>query len=636
MSIVTRTWSKVPGDYFFICTKSQSGKWRDKAFSREDFDKVDDFIDENGDKNLYWCIHGFSKPQRREEFAIRPKLLWADLDDADPRKMNGTKPTMAWESSPGRYAGVWHIDRTMTKELNRRLSYSVGADKGGWDLTQVLRIPGTTNYKYGKNGKPGKLLWNKPHEVVSVAKLKQHLTEPERKANPNVEYNKEDAKSVFLRYGKRIDPGIRRLLLAQKATGTRSEVLWKLWHGLFDAGMDVDEAIAIVTPTVWNKFADRPAQLRREADKIITERLTSGRLRDVNPQAASEESDLGYITMDNVVMKPVTWVTPGWLPEGKITIIEGDPGVGKSWFMQYMCISMINGDRVPCSGQYGQRGVRDGRIMYIDLENDPSTDTKSRLVDMGLEEDKLSHFMQYYRAFSLTDFDEFEEFEKIVASFRPRIIVFDTIMLYMGSSDTHKASDVQQTLSRLSLIAQQYNCAVVLIRHLGKSSRDNIKHAGLGSIAFTGMARMVHLVRLHPDDEETTVIKTIKANFCKPEPALKFHIEALPAQRGRFNRARLAIDGFDYDLRDSDLMGNKKKDDKKKDEAAPEDPSKARKFLLDYLSKGERPMNKAKIEAETRAISERMFDRMIVELGIKKLTRGKDIWLKLKATPKEA
>lgn len=83
-------------------------------------------------------------------------------------------------------------------------------------------------------------------------------------------------------------------------------------------------------------------------------------------------------------------------------------------------------------------------------------------------------------------------------------------------------------------------------------------------------------------------------------------------------------------------MGNKKKDDKKKDEAAPEDPSKARKFLLDYLSKGERPMNKAKIEAETRAISERMFDRMIVELGIKKLTRGKDIWLKLKATPKEA
>jgi hypothetical protein len=630
MSIVTRTWSKVPGDYFFICTKSRSGKWSNKAFHRDEFDQVDDYIDENSDKDLYWCVHGFTKPRRLEEYAVRPKLLWADLDEADPKKMNGTRPTMAWESSPGRYAGVWHIDRTMTKELNRRLSYSIGADKGGWDLTQVLRIPGTRNYKYGKNGAPGRLLWNKPNEIVSVAKLKQHLTEPERaQESKRQEYSKEDAKKVYERYQKRIDPGIRKLLLAQKVIGTRSEVLWKMWHGLFDAGMDVDEAIALITPTVWNKFADRPAQLRREAEKIISERLTSGRLRDTNPQAASDESDRGYITMDNVVMKPVTWVTPGWLPEGKITIIEGDPGVGKSWLAQYMCISTINGDRVPCTGQYGQRGAREGRVMYIDLENDPSTDTKSRLIDMGLDEDKLGNFMQYYRPFSLTDFEEFEEFEKLVEAFKPRIIVFDTIMLYMGSSDTHKASDVQQTLSRLSLIAQQYSCAVVLIRHLGKSSRDNIKHAGLGSIAFTGMARMVHLVRVHPNDEELTVVKTIKANFCRPEPALKFHIESLPPKRGRFNRARLAIDGFDHDLRDSDLMGNNKKNDKKNDNT-PEDPAKARKFLEEFLSKGERPLKKVRIEAETRAITERMLDRMILELGVVKINRGKDVWLRLR------
>src|SRR3546814_7114824 len=58
------------------------------------------------------------------------------------------KPTIAIESSPGRFVGIWVLDGPMDEELNRRLTYHVGADHGGWDLTQVLRFPGTKNYKY--------------------------------------------------------------------------------------------------------------------------------------------------------------------------------------------------------------------------------------------------------------------------------------------------------------------------------------------------------------------------------------------------------------------------------------------------------------------------------------------------------
>lgn len=636
MSIVTQTWRSIPGDYFFICTKSRSGKWIDKAFSRDELGQVDAFIDANTDKNLYWCPHGFKRPRRKKEYAVLPALLWSDLDDVDPRKLNGTKPTLAWESSPGRFAALWHIDRIMTEELNKRLSYSIGADKGGWDITQVLRVPGTMNYKYGSSGKPGRLLWSRPKEIIKVAKLKAHLKElKDSGGDEDGEYKPKDRAHVYARYQKRISMKVRQLLMAQKAVGDRSEVLWKIWHGLFDAGMSVDEAITVVSGTVWNKFADRPKQLKREAEKVIQDRLAGGRLRDNHPEAESEDEDRGFISMNDVVMKPIGWVAPGWLPKGKLTIIEGDPGVGKSWFMQYLCVQMINGEKIPHFGQYGQKGERSGRVMYVDLENDPETDTKPRLLDMGLSHDKLKHFVQYYKPFSINDWEDYEKFEAVLEKFRPKIVVFDTIMLYMGGTDTHKASDVQQALSRLSLAAQEYDCAIVLVRHLGKTSRDNIKHAGLGSIAFTGMARMVHTVRTHPNDEEITIVKTIKSNFCKPEPALKFHIEPLPPKQGRFNRAKVHIDGFDHDLKDSDLTAPPNK--KKKEDGPVNEEPRIERLLEDEFEPGGVAFRSFMIEAEKRSITKKSLDEYFAKHGYRIVKRDDRQWLiGPKAKSKEA
>ena len=99
-----------------------------------------------GTKNVYWCPHGFSKPRRKKQYAVLPALLWSDMDEAHPNLQ--FKPTIAIESSPDRYVGIWECDATVSEGLNRRLTYHIGADKGGWDLTQVLRTPGTLNYKY--------------------------------------------------------------------------------------------------------------------------------------------------------------------------------------------------------------------------------------------------------------------------------------------------------------------------------------------------------------------------------------------------------------------------------------------------------------------------------------------------------
>ncbi len=103
------------------------------------------------DRELYQCAHLLTNPRRRKAAAAPLVSLYADLDGAEVRG-SGLVPTVLIESSPGRLQGYWQLTRPVPpavgEELNRRLAVTLGADRSGWDLTQLLRIPGTRNHKY--------------------------------------------------------------------------------------------------------------------------------------------------------------------------------------------------------------------------------------------------------------------------------------------------------------------------------------------------------------------------------------------------------------------------------------------------------------------------------------------------------
>src|SRR5690348_2976608 len=103
--LITRLWQNQPGNYFCISTKSATKKWRDVFFHKDELKDVDAFVERNNDKDIYFCPHGFSKKYRQKPYAMPPKMFWADLDERDPRKIK-IKPTIAIESSPGRYVGL--------------------------------------------------------------------------------------------------------------------------------------------------------------------------------------------------------------------------------------------------------------------------------------------------------------------------------------------------------------------------------------------------------------------------------------------------------------------------------------------------------------------------------------------------
>jgi RepB DNA-primase from phage plasmid len=160
-------WGKQGKGFVFLSLRTGPNEWLDLSYKYPQ-DEIE--IPDPKDGDVYFCPNMFSRPRRRKELVLPSCWLYADLDEKKPpRRITGSiqdevalEPTMAWESSPERYQALWHIDKHLDREshelLNRKLTYALGADKGGWDITQVLRVPGTLNHKYADKPEV-KLLW---------------------------------------------------------------------------------------------------------------------------------------------------------------------------------------------------------------------------------------------------------------------------------------------------------------------------------------------------------------------------------------------------------------------------------------------------------------------------------------------
>lgn len=100
--------------------------------------------------DLYWCPNLFSGPKRKKEFGVGGTVLYQDLDEVTPAECS-LSPTYWWETSPGRYQGVWLLDQWLNPlelmRLNKALNREVKADKGTWNLTRLLRVPGSWSSK---------------------------------------------------------------------------------------------------------------------------------------------------------------------------------------------------------------------------------------------------------------------------------------------------------------------------------------------------------------------------------------------------------------------------------------------------------------------------------------------------------
>ena len=176
LKLLSRIWSNTKRGYVFLPwiprdaarTSDRRKSWHeDQAFSwPEDKAKIRKHLIQHRDDDLYFAPMIFSEPERRSEYAMDGSRLWADLDEVNPEDIAPhLQPTHAWETSPGRYAAIWALGEERSNVArpggpNHRLTMFIGADKSGWDTTQLLRVPGSANNKAAyQEGTRGRLVW---------------------------------------------------------------------------------------------------------------------------------------------------------------------------------------------------------------------------------------------------------------------------------------------------------------------------------------------------------------------------------------------------------------------------------------------------------------------------------------------
>jgi len=210
--------------------------------------------------NVYFCVNLLSKMERRKENCLDTDIIWADLDEANPKDLK-VQPTVTIVTSPGRFQALWRLTTKVAPELaeeySRRIAYSCDADKSGWDLGQLLRVPFTTNFKYkeqptiqlahvsDKGVKP--LLLEAFPTIQSIESKRLPVPLPDDLPQPQ---------EILYKYqlGLKNRNFLEIYSAEPSEDGDWSRALWYLINLCFEAGMSAEEVFAITKDAPCNKY----------------------------------------------------------------------------------------------------------------------------------------------------------------------------------------------------------------------------------------------------------------------------------------------------------------------------------------------------------------------------------------------
>ena len=212
--------------------------------------------------DVYYCPHLFETAKRRKDNVTACPSIWADLDECPPNKLQ-LPPTYLIESSPGRYQGLWSLSHPVpphvAEDASKRLAYfhaEDGCDRSGWDLTQLLRMPGTPNYKYA-----GEPMVRLAGHTPTLYTLNDFNSYPEVKHSvflktplPSADQLPEEAPEDLLQKYKHSLLPATYDLFSVTPDGEWSEKLWKLEMLLFEMGMTREEVFVVAWDSACNKY----------------------------------------------------------------------------------------------------------------------------------------------------------------------------------------------------------------------------------------------------------------------------------------------------------------------------------------------------------------------------------------------
>lgn len=240
------------------------------------------------------------------------------------------------------------------------------------------------------------------------------------------------------------------------------------------------------------------------------------------------------VRLDRVAPTRVKWLWNQRLALGKLTLIAGDPGLGKSYLTLDLASRVSTGKAMPGDAWDDGRPMdrRPGKAILLSAEDDPGDTVRPRLEAAGarLENVAMLNGVRTGDAVKSFNLREHLNFLSDLCKAQPdtRLVVIDPISAYLGDEEGHSNTKVRNMLAPLAKLAQQFGVAVVAVTHLNKAGQGNAQSAiyrAMGSLAFTAAARTVHLVTKDPDDPERRLMVPIKNNLGQDRTGYGFTLE---------------------------------------------------------------------------------------------------------------
>ncbi len=310
----------------------------------------------------------------------------------------------------------------------------------------------------------------------------------------------------------------------------------------------------------------------------------------------------------------VRWLWEGRIPLGNITVLDGDPGLGKSVFSidlaARVTIARAFPDGSPCGVEADGAG-----IVMLNAEDSFSNTVGPRFDAAGGDSDRavwLSEIpeevgSEYNRPVSLPE--DIAILEGAIERVAARLVIVDPFMAFLSSyTNAHKDQDIRHVLARLKSLAERTGAAVLLVRHLNKMPGGNPLYRGGGSIGIIGAARSGLIVAQDPDDPDgkKRVLASSKQNLSEPMPSLVFAVASSLVN----GAARVEWHGGSS-LDATELMRAPLEEEEK---SALEE---ALEFLKDELSDGPMAAKQIKLNAKREGVSERTLNRAKARLKIR-------------------
>ncbi len=230
----------------------------------------------------------------------------------------------------------------------------------------------------------------------------------------------------------------------------------------------------------------------------------------------SKPETVKIIRMSDVELTPVEWLWKPYLPFGKLSVLQGNPGEGKTYFAMHLAAACTNGKLLP-----NMERMEPFNVIYQTAEDGLGDTVKPRLIEAGADLDRVLVIDDSDVQLTLSD----ERIEKAIIENNARLVIIDPIQAYLGADvDMNRANEVRPIFMRLGQVAQRTGCAILLIGHLNKAAGMQSLQRGLGSIDIAAAVRSVMFIGKLKHDPTMLILTHEKSSLAPPGASLAFSL----------------------------------------------------------------------------------------------------------------